>query len=143
MSCGYPVEFEVDAKLPLTDKLDSEASEFLNRGAADRLLLASPSGATRAIRIFELEANNNGHAVEATMFSLVVCILYSAACGVNVYAGHSPPPICTPLSVGSMQLLAKTNHAWDIKGSKGLAFKPQDPDAKTCPVQYSLHGTLL
>lgn len=47
------------------------------------------------------------------------------------------------LSVGNMQLLAKVNHAWHIKGSKGPAFKPQDPDAKTCPVQYSLHGTLL
>ncbi|KAI1351537.1 hypothetical protein F5Y01DRAFT_122094 [Xylaria sp. FL0043] len=56
------------------------------------------------------------------------------------------PPACL-LSVGSMQLLAKANHGWDIKGSKGLIFKPQAvpkvPMPRMCLVQYSLHGTLL
>ncbi|KAI1275284.1 hypothetical protein F5Y07DRAFT_370366 [Xylaria sp. FL0933] len=56
------------------------------------------------------------------------------------------PPACL-LSVGSMQLLAKANHGWDVKGSKGLIFKPQAvpkvPMPRMCLVQYSLHGTLL
>ncbi|KAI0509290.1 hypothetical protein F5B22DRAFT_617412 [Xylaria bambusicola] len=56
------------------------------------------------------------------------------------------PSSCLP-SVGSMQLLAKANHGWGIKGSKGLIFKPQAapkvPMPRMCLVQYSLHGTLL
>lgn len=52
----------VDVKLPLTGKLEreaaSEASEIFNRGAAN-FIVVSLLGVTRAIRIFELETNNN------------------------------------------------------------------------------------
>ncbi|KAI0970041.1 hypothetical protein F4678DRAFT_437411 [Xylaria arbuscula] len=66
---------------------------------------------------------------------------------VQVFIVATPfPSACLP-SFGSMQLLAKANHGWDVKGSKGLIFKPQAalkvPMPRMCMVQYSLHGTLL
>ncbi|KAI3331590.1 hypothetical protein HD806DRAFT_529374 [Xylariaceae sp. AK1471] len=75
MSCGNPIQqsARVAARLPLTDKLDDEALEIYDSGAADTLIIVGPFGATRAIRIFEVKANNNGQHVDYRHLK-VLCI---------------------------------------------------------------------